>query len=146
MQPLPVATNIVSLNTAHGQVYSIQNYVIKSLTWVFKFNGLFCRSVLILKFQYFSLFKKSEFPAIPGNFFKKKVSWPFSYRSQAKSESHESWNCLLTFIFAAFGLTRVLTSLLAILSSTISTSSMDDDFDCLLAPVTESSLSLFHVW
>jgi hypothetical protein len=50
----------------------------------------------------------------------------------------------LTFIFAAFGFTRVLTSLLAILSSTISTSSMDDDFDCLLAPVTASSLSLFH--
>jgi hypothetical protein len=59
-----------------------------------------------------------------------------SHSSQWSKKKSCSWNIK----------TRVLTSLLAILSSTISTSSMDDDFDCLLAPVTASSLSLFHVW
>ena len=29
MQSVPITTNIVSLNPAHGEVYSIQHYVIK---------------------------------------------------------------------------------------------------------------------
>jgi hypothetical protein len=41
----------------------------------------------------------------------------------------------------AFGF--ILTALLAGVACTISTSSMDDDFDCLLAPVTVSLLSPF---
>ena len=52
---------------------------------------------------------------------------------------------VILFLFkcstTAFGFT--LTALLPVLTCTISTSSMDDDFDCLLAPVTESWLSPF---
>jgi hypothetical protein len=29
---VPIATNVVSLNSAHGKVYSMQNYVIKFVT------------------------------------------------------------------------------------------------------------------
>ena len=29
MQSVPITTNVVSLNPAHGEVYSIQHYVIK---------------------------------------------------------------------------------------------------------------------
>ena len=32
MQTVPIATNVVSLNSAHGKVYSMQNYVIKFVT------------------------------------------------------------------------------------------------------------------
>jgi hypothetical protein len=48
---------------------------------------------------------------------------------------------VLTFFPAAFGFT--LTALLAGLACTILISSMDDNFDCLLIPVTASSLSPF---
>jgi len=29
VQPVPITTKVVSLNPSHGEVYSIQNYVIK---------------------------------------------------------------------------------------------------------------------
>ena len=29
METVPIATNVVSLNSVHGKVYSMQNYVIK---------------------------------------------------------------------------------------------------------------------
>ena len=32
IQTVPIATNVVSLNSAHGKVYSMQNYVIKFVT------------------------------------------------------------------------------------------------------------------
>ena len=32
MQSVPITTNIVSLNPVHGEVYSIQHYVIKSVS------------------------------------------------------------------------------------------------------------------
>jgi hypothetical protein len=50
MQSVPITTNVVSLNPAHGEVYSIQHYVIKfvsdlrqdcgmtGLWWPFKFS------------------------------------------------------------------------------------------------------------
>jgi hypothetical protein len=61
-------------------------------------------------------FKKSIFPAIFGIFLQNLpvIYRPFSYTSQAKSESRESWNCLLTFFSAAmtaFGFTLTVTSL-----------------------------------
>ena len=75
-------------------------------------------------------FIKSEFPTILGNVLQNlQVIRPFSYMIQSKSESHESWDCLLTFFSAAmdaFGFT--LTALLAGMACTISTSSMDDHY------------------
>ena len=60
-------------------------------------------------------FRKSDFLAIPGNVLQNlQVIRTFSYTSQAKSESHESWNSLLTFFSAAtaaFGFTLTVTSL-----------------------------------
>ena len=91
-------------------------------------------------------FKESEFLAILGNVLQNlQVIMSFSYTSQEKSESwHESWNCLLKYFSSATATFDFhFTALLAGLVCTISTLSMNDDFDCLLAPVTASSLSPF---
>ena len=34
MQSVPITTNVVSSNSAHGGVYSIQNFVIKFCQWL----------------------------------------------------------------------------------------------------------------
>jgi hypothetical protein len=108
-------------------------------------------SLWILRISFLKVlqpFKKSDFPAIPGNVLQNlQVIRPFSYTSQVKWESHESWNCLLTFFYPLQRSLLVsllqLQALLAGLACSISTSLMDDDFDCLLASVTESLLSPF---
>jgi hypothetical protein len=35
MQSVPITTNVVILNPTHGEVYSIQHYVIKATGWLF---------------------------------------------------------------------------------------------------------------
>jgi len=78
----------------------------------------FWLSLWILRVSFLKVlqpFRKSDFPAIPGNVLQNlQVIRTFSYTSQAKSESHESWNSLLTFFSAAtavFGFTLTVTSL-----------------------------------
>ena len=39
MQSVPITTNIVSLNRAHGEVYSIQHYVIKFVSDLQQVDG-----------------------------------------------------------------------------------------------------------
>jgi hypothetical protein len=39
MQSIPIATNVVSLNPAHGQAYTIQHYVIKFVSDLRQFCG-----------------------------------------------------------------------------------------------------------
>ena len=41
MQSVPILTKVVSLNTAHGEVYSLQHYVIKFVSdlWQVVFSG-----------------------------------------------------------------------------------------------------------
>jgi hypothetical protein len=39
LQSLPITTNVVSLNSAHGEVYSIQHYVIKFVSDLGQFVG-----------------------------------------------------------------------------------------------------------
>jgi hypothetical protein len=39
MQPVPITTNVVSSNPAHGEVYSIQNYVIKFVSDLQQVSG-----------------------------------------------------------------------------------------------------------
>ena len=39
MQSVPITTNIVSLNPVHGNVYSIQHYVIKFVSDLWKVGG-----------------------------------------------------------------------------------------------------------
>jgi hypothetical protein len=40
MQSVPITTNVVSLNPAHGEVYSIQLYVIKIVSDLWKVSAL----------------------------------------------------------------------------------------------------------
>ena len=40
MQSVPITTNAVSLNPAHGEVYSIQHYVIKFVSDLRQFGRL----------------------------------------------------------------------------------------------------------
>ena len=115
--------------------------------WYWKFNIFLSLSFL----KVLQPLMKSEFPAILANVSQNlQVIRPFSYMSQTKLETHESWNCLDIF-FCYNGrvwfhsLVLQLQALLAAagLACTISTSLMVDDFDCLLAPVTASLLSPF---
>ena len=39
VQSVPIATNVVSLNPAHGEVYSIQHYVIKFVSDLWQVGG-----------------------------------------------------------------------------------------------------------
>jgi hypothetical protein len=41
MQSVPITTNVVSLNPAHGKVYSIQDYVIKFVSDLQQVGGFF---------------------------------------------------------------------------------------------------------
>ena len=41
MQSVPITTNVVSSNPAHGEVYSIQNYVIKFVSDLRQVSGFF---------------------------------------------------------------------------------------------------------
>jgi hypothetical protein len=41
MQSVPITTNVVSLNPAHGEVYSIQDYVIKFVSDLQQVGGFF---------------------------------------------------------------------------------------------------------
>jgi hypothetical protein len=40
MQTVPIATNVVSLNSAHGKVYSMQNYVINFASDIRQVGGV----------------------------------------------------------------------------------------------------------
>jgi hypothetical protein len=40
IQTLPIATNVVSLNSAHGKVYSMQNYVINFASDIRQVGGV----------------------------------------------------------------------------------------------------------
>jgi hypothetical protein len=42
MQSVPIITNVVSSNPAHGEVYSIQHYVIKFVSDLQQFGGFLC--------------------------------------------------------------------------------------------------------
>jgi hypothetical protein len=46
MQSVPITTNVVSSNPAHGEVYSIQQYVIKFVSDLQQVNGV----LLVLRF------------------------------------------------------------------------------------------------
>ena len=46
MQSVPISTKIVSLNPAHGEVYSIQHYVIKFVSNLRQVGG-FCLGTLV---------------------------------------------------------------------------------------------------
>jgi hypothetical protein len=39
MQSVPITTSLVSLNHAHGEVYSIQHYVIKFVSHLWQVGG-----------------------------------------------------------------------------------------------------------
>ena len=39
VQSVPITTNVVSLNPAHGEVYSIQHYVIKFVSDLWQVGG-----------------------------------------------------------------------------------------------------------
>ena len=39
MQPVPITTNVASLNPAHGEVYAIQHYVIKFVSDLRQVSG-----------------------------------------------------------------------------------------------------------
>ena len=39
MQSVPITSNVVSSNSANGEVYSIQHYVIKSVSDLWQVNG-----------------------------------------------------------------------------------------------------------
>jgi len=41
MQSVPITTKVVSLNPAHGEVYSIQHYVIKFISDLQQVSGFF---------------------------------------------------------------------------------------------------------
>ena len=40
IQTVPIATNVVSLNSAHGKVYSMQNYVINFASDIRQVSGV----------------------------------------------------------------------------------------------------------
>ena len=40
IQTVPIATNVVSLNSAHGKVYSMQNYVINFVSNIRQVGGV----------------------------------------------------------------------------------------------------------
>ena len=40
IQTVPIATNVVSLNSAHGKVYSMQNYVINFVSDIRQVGGV----------------------------------------------------------------------------------------------------------
>jgi hypothetical protein len=40
IQTLPIVTNVVSLNSAHGMVYSMQNYVINFVSDIRQVGGV----------------------------------------------------------------------------------------------------------
>ena len=46
MQSVPITTNVVSFNYAHGEVYSMQHYVIKFVSDLLQVSGF----VLVLRF------------------------------------------------------------------------------------------------
>jgi hypothetical protein len=43
MQSVPITTNIVSSNPTHGEVYSMQHYVIKFVSDLRQVGGLLCK-------------------------------------------------------------------------------------------------------
>ena len=46
MQSVPITTNVVSLNPAHDEVYSIQHYVIKLVSDLRQIGGFLCHDIL----------------------------------------------------------------------------------------------------